>query len=158
MQSSEARSQIERVDYAKLPPPSGGVGYGVPAVRLPPPSGGVGYGVPAVRLPPPSGGVGYGVPAVRLPPPSGGVGYGVPAVKLPFPTLVGDNAGALTSAKTNNVHIVAQIQRLCRIFLTSPSTRLSGTRRCLALRASPYVIPVPEVLALRYFRSTELII
>jgi AAA domain-containing protein len=66
-----------------LPPPSSGVGQGLPAMMLPPPSSGVGQGLPAM-LPPPSSGVGQGLPAMILPPPSSGVGQGLPAMKHEF--------------------------------------------------------------------------
>src|SRR6266849_4515124 len=92
-----------------LPPPSSGVGQGLPAIMLPPPSSGVGHGLPAIMLPPPSSGVGHGLPAIMLPPPSSGVGHGLPKVGLVDHTLNAPSVPAPTiRAKTNTVKIVAQ--------------------------------------------------
>src|SRR6266851_2605938 len=143
-----------------LPPPSSGVGHGLPAMMLPPPSSGVGQGLPAMMLPPPSSGVGQGLPAMMLPPPSSGVGQGLPAMMLPPPSSgvghgfpkdgLNDHAPSgpavpapTIRAKTNTVKMVAQKTVILRFIDSSfenDNSNSSGlsTLGDNALRITPY--------------------
>src|ERR1700680_1477064 len=123
-------------------------------MMLPPPSSGVGQGLPAIMLPPPSSGVGQGLPAMILPPPSSGVGQGLPKDGLDDQSLSAPSVPAPTiRAKTNTVKIVAQTTVIPRFMDSSFEvtfeviSTLSGDE----LRAMTYGISRVWVLQPRSF-------